>query len=116
MQNLKKARTERKVVSQLSPMSQDNPTYPKDNRLTRKSASLTRKSISLSRKSIGLSPNPACGILCALAHGKLYFEFPETFPGTQNHLPHTCGGTRSEVVRPLRKFSISEMLCMSHQV
>jgi hypothetical protein len=37
------------------------------------------------------------GILCALAHGKLYFEFLKIFSVPENHLPLQGAKTRSEV-------------------
>jgi hypothetical protein len=43
------------------------------------------------------------GILCALAHGKLYFEHPERFRAAQNNLPHKGEGRYSEVMRPFQK-------------
>ena len=62
---------------------------------------LTRKQVWLSQKSIGLTPNPASGILCTQAHGKLCFCPPETFLADKNHLPRKRKWTRSEVVRLL---------------
>jgi hypothetical protein len=70
----------------------------------------TRQSVRLTQKSIGLTPNPASGILCALAHCKLYFAYLKIFSGTQNHLPRKRGRTRSEVVRPVRKFLMETTL------
>jgi len=51
---------------------------------------LSRKSIALSRKSIKLTYNPN-GILCALAHCKLCFEYLKTISGTQNQLAPQVG-------------------------
>jgi hypothetical protein len=51
------------------------------------------------------SQSRPCGILFALANGKLYFEHPETFRDAQNHLPHKGEGRYSEVMRPLVKIN-----------
>ena len=40
------------------------------------------------------------GILCAQAHGKLYFEVLKRISAPQNHLPHKGEVRYSEVVRP----------------
>jgi hypothetical protein len=72
--------------------------------LSQKPIEPTRISVWLTQNSIGLKPNPARGILCAQAHCKLYFAHLETFRDAQNYLPRKRGRTRSEVVRPVRKF------------
>ena len=71
---------------------------------TARNAGLYQKSAGLSQKAIWLTPNSASGILCAQAHGKVYFECLEMFSGTQNSLPlHFVAGEGrySEVVRPV---------------
>jgi len=81
--------------------------------VSQKSIGLTRKQVGLSQKSIGLTPNPARGILFAQANGKLYFECLIILSGTQNSLPlHfvTGEGRYSEVMRPIRKFSMKNTL------
>lgn len=40
-----------------------------------------------SKVSMANSQSRPCGILCALAHGKLYFGATGIFPSHQNHLP-----------------------------
>jgi len=57
----------------------------------------------------------ASGILCALAHGKLYFEALKMFSVPQNDLPRKRGRKHSAVMFSGAKSSILLMLIKSHR-
>jgi len=100
-------------MSDISPKSQHQKRLPEQanfnfNRVIPKAFRLSRK---INRATLKVNPviskvNQAIaqsrpsGILCAPAHGKLYFALLTSFRASQNNLPHKGEVRYSEVMRP----------------